>query len=1013
MTALFRINQAASVGTYGRARDDLTPFSVGGLVTFQAQTLTHHDYTWEVIGSPIDGVAPVLVSVGVSCTMNTEERGGYLIRLTVDAGMATEDVSVLYAGIPLMASGLALPAVYETNYDNSVGPSYDGSQGWWYKLERWLKWADPLVGTGSGGFVSQYVYCDSIDGSDVTGDGTPGNPYKTFAFACTQQPAPTTTAIFQRPLGFILAPGGDYPGPVTLPSRLHVTVQGDDCSISGTINWGIDPKVWSDLGLATSNVPVLEFARTPSVPAVEMDTNSFAPYAQGFQLEGGHLDIYNAFPGAGFAMPDWHVVSMVGVIRNGFGIHNVPAGTGVALDDPVTLKLYLTDSTATAGSSNVIAAESDSDGMVLDEGNAVWVHAMRSDLTLRGLCRIELLEECNYSVDRTLDYAGNPYSYGKIDALPGAKGFPSGVIRNSIMTADSVFGCDDSAIPAYTNAVAVTFDRDSLLSMADVCSDLDTTFAGFPDVEYGAFGRGWWFGVDEQMGDHAVTRIPCAGSTNSYRLLLHAYDAAVNWLPFGNALSTTNRLAILLEAGQYHSATKRMPDFEVDTDFVDIIGSDGSSVEGEATIAHPPAVSLWMKGTDFIVSAQDVRLEGFELVQNKATPNASCMIVSSEVHFGVFKHLYFSAATGGAGDVYAVTIDPLLAGYVCGVWEDCHTLLTGFLYGGSIYPTAMRRCSAADLSFAAWEGDTDLNVECNGVLEDCEGGDYSYAAVCCTGLTGGGNALFSGTATRCKVSSYGFGHTTSNEAGPFTGECSGVLIDCDNCSVGGEKSFGYSSTGAGVASGVFIRCTGQNNSFGCSSSATGSPLEYGEFSGTAEDCSGANRCFGSNDVNATYAKFSGTAKRCRADAMSFGARGELQGSAYYCDGGSGSFGDTQTYNPVTLDHCTMTDIQAKDGTVSVFGAVLKDCMFLVRAGENIAALFINGGVNLQATRVLGCTLYSDTAANCIMSTGGTYNIQVMHSTMNTDLDTALENLITSDPYNVVNTNWFPYDDWPH
>ena len=97
----------------------------------------------------------------------------------------------------------------------------------------------------------------------------------------------------------------------------------------------------------------------------------------------------------------------------------------------------------------------------------------------------------------------------------------------------------------------------------------------------------------------------------------------------------------------------------------------------------------------------------------------------------------------------------------------------------------------------------------------------------------------------------------------------------------------------------------------------------------------------------------------------------------------------------------------------MFGAVLKDCMFLVRAGENIAALFINGGVNLQATRVLGCTLYSDTAANCIMSTGGTYNIQVMHSTMNTDLDTALENLITSDPYNVVNTNWFPYDDWPH
>ena len=906
------------------------------------------------------------------------------------------------AGVPSFWVDNTTAPGFAPMYTDEIGNSYD------------------LRGGSGGGFVSQYVYCDATDGDDATGDGTPGKPYKTWAAACAAQAAPTTVAIFSTPLEFIFAPGGDYPGPVTIPSRLHVTVQGDDCSISGTINWGIDPKVWSDLGLATSNVPVLEFARTPSAPAVEVFTNSYAPYAQGFQLEGGHLDVYNANPGLSLPMPDWHVVSMTGVIRNGFGIHNIPAGTTDLLDAPGTLKLYLTDSTATAGSANIIAGESDYDAAILNE-NAVQIWALRSDLTLQGVCRIDLLEECNYTADRNFDYAGVKYDYGLIAGVVPPKDLPGGRIRESIMLGTSVFGIDDAATPKQAAPDAVVFDRNSLLSMVDVCSDLPTTWAGFGVTAACAFGRGWWWGEDEALGDHCVTRIPCAGSTNSYRLLLHAYDAAVNWLPFGNALSTTNRLAILLEAGQYHSATKGMPDFEVDTDFVDIIGSDGSSVEGEATTAHPPAVSLWMKGTDFIVSAQDVRLEGFELVQNKATPNASCMIVSSEVHFGVFKHLYFSAATGGAGDVYAVTIDPLLAGYVCGVWEDCHTLLTGFLYGGSIYPTAMRRCSAADLSFAAWggEGDVVLNVECNGVLEDCTAGDHSFAAVYCLDLSGlghsgGGSALFTATATRCRVSSSGFGYAfAAVDPGPYTGECSGVLIDCDNYSVGGEKSFGYSSTGAGVASGVFIRCTGQNNSFGCSSSATGSPLEYGEFSGTAEDCSGANRCFGSNDVNATYAKFSGTAKRCRADAMSFGARGEFGGSAYYCDGGSGSFGDTQTYNPVTLDHCTMTDIQAKDGTVSVFGAVLKDCMFLVRAGENIAALLINGGVNLQATRVLGCTLYSDTAANCIMSTGGTYNIQVMHSTMNTDLDTALENLITSDPYNVVNTNWFPYDDWPH
>jgi len=97
----------------------------------------------------------------------------------------------------------------------------------------------------------------------------------------------------------------------------------------------------------------------------------------------------------------------------------------------------------------------------------------------------------------------------------------------------------------------------------------------------------------------------------------------------------------------------------------------------------------------------------------------------------------------------------------------------------------------------------------------------------------------------------------------------------------------------------------------------------------------------------------------------------------------------------------------------VFGAVLEDCTFLVRSSENVPAMQINGGSMLQATRVLRCTLYSDTAVNCIMSTMGALDIQVMHCTMNKDLDPALDNLITSDPYNVVNEHWFPYDDWPH
>ena len=335
------------------------------------------------------------------------------------------------AGVPSFWVDNTTAPGFAPMYTDEIGNSYD------------------LRGGSGGGFVSQYVYCDATDGDDATGDGTPGKPYKTWVAACAAQPAPTTVAIFSTPLEFILAPGGDYPGPVTVPKRLHVTVQGDDCSISGTINWGIDPKVWSDLGLATSNVPVLEFARTPPVPGVEANTSPFAPYSQGFQLVAGHLEVYNSNTGTALPMPDYHVVSLTGVMRDGFGIYNKPAGTAVPLDAPGTMNLYLTDSPTTAGSPSIIAGEADSDGMVLYE-NAVMIRALRSYVTMHGVCRIGQLDQCVYWADRTLDYAGGAYSYGKISAEPGFGGFPDGTIRNSLMVVDSTMGTD----PRYSRCSA-------------------------------------------------------------------------------------------------------------------------------------------------------------------------------------------------------------------------------------------------------------------------------------------------------------------------------------------------------------------------------------------------------------------------------------------------------------------------------------------------------------------------------------------------------------------------------
>lgn len=181
MSAFFRIGQGGVFEAYGRARDDIQPFSVGGIVTLEAQDLTHATYTWSVFGKPIDGVAPVLTPVGAVCTAQLEERGGYLIQLVVDAGLPTEDVDILYIGLPLANSGLPIPAEYETNQDNVPLP-HDGSQGWWYKIERWMKWADALIGSGGLGNLpqTQTVYVDGGRTDVYVEDGTFAFPFKTL-----------------------------------------------------------------------------------------------------------------------------------------------------------------------------------------------------------------------------------------------------------------------------------------------------------------------------------------------------------------------------------------------------------------------------------------------------------------------------------------------------------------------------------------------------------------------------------------------------------------------------------------------------------------------------------------------------------------------------------------------------------------------------------------------------------------------------------------------------------------
>ena len=150
MSASFRINQAGitggkpPVGTLDRARQDLDLSTLGGPVTFEA-VAGATTYSWEILSRP-EGSSAVLSSPAAQTTaVSIDVTGGYLVCLTIDEALITEDVLTLYFGVALESSGLAIPAFNEVDFDNSMAP-YDASYGFERKLTAFLKWCDARLG---------------------------------------------------------------------------------------------------------------------------------------------------------------------------------------------------------------------------------------------------------------------------------------------------------------------------------------------------------------------------------------------------------------------------------------------------------------------------------------------------------------------------------------------------------------------------------------------------------------------------------------------------------------------------------------------------------------------------------------------------------------------------------------------------------------------------------------------------------------------------------------------------
>jgi hypothetical protein len=184
--ASFQIVQSASTPGPDIARRDILPNSVAGLTSFEAVTggLT---YEWIVIQPPGTVPVPLTGSAAQICTMAAEEGGGYSVKLTTNKGLPTEDIKILYMGLPMITSNLPLPALNETNIDNSVGTP---ELGWWEKMFLWMSWVEANI-SGGGGSLPTYIQ-DAEPGLLANGDA---------AFWIDTDDSNRTWLLYRRGLG--------------------------------------------------------------------------------------------------------------------------------------------------------------------------------------------------------------------------------------------------------------------------------------------------------------------------------------------------------------------------------------------------------------------------------------------------------------------------------------------------------------------------------------------------------------------------------------------------------------------------------------------------------------------------------------------------------------------------------------------------------------------------------------------------------------------------------------------
>lgn len=428
---------------------------------------------------------------------------------------------------------------------------------------------------------------------------------------------------------------------------------------------------------------------------------------------------------------------------------------------------------------------------------------------------------------------------------------------------------------------------------------------------------------------YKVVRNSASDLSNGTALRAAYADAAVS-TPGGNALSETNRAAVLIPPGTYNLGDSGL---EVDTDYVDLIGlgqpsdvvivSSSNTATGSGTIIRSASdvilanIRFWNTALTYTGTSSD---DSAYAPQN-VTPNekiincefynwdqapfmrlgveyAGTYVNCKGIDTGGPVSVMFSNASGtftdcSYTDVGGISYETATGTFVrctayigfgegatttSGTFYDCRALYRGFASGaGGTFSGAAYDCTAQEQSFGFGVGalTTGKMYRCTAASNSF--GDTSntaYLEDCTVEVLGFGPpataATMSGTYVRCKGGIGSFGVINGSVL-------DGTFIDCH----GGSGSFG-SGTSC-TLSGNFIRCIGGSNCFGQQSSVV---------SGTFTDCIAVDASFGYGASSATISTISGTFTRCSGRDDCFGRNSNITSAAVFdhCTGRDRCFG---------------------------------------------------------------------------------------------------------------------------